>query len=122
MRAPAIRAVGLLSGWGEGAASVPLDAKAAAAGRAVLELERPTLDPERFRRSRRECLMGVAAVHVMLEDAQQGPEVVAGGGAGALFAPPAGHAPPQRAPTAPRGGGTGCPPTPPPAPPAPGAA
>ena len=45
MRAPAIRAVGLLSGWGQGAAAVPADAARAAAGRAVLTLERPALTP-----------------------------------------------------------------------------
>ena len=106
MRAPAIRAVGLLSGWGEGAASVPLDAKAAAAGRAVLEVERPALDPERFRRSRRECLMGVAAVHLMLEDAQQGPEAVAGERTALLFATTAAYAPSNRAFIESRGGST----------------
>ena len=106
MRAPAIRAVGLLSGWGEGASAVPLDAKAAAAGRAVLEVERPSLDPERFRRSRRECLMGVAAVHVMLEDVQQGPEVIAGERTALLFATTAAYAPSNRAFIESRGGST----------------
>jgi len=78
MRAPAIRAVGLLSGWGSGAAAVPADAARAAAGRAVLPLEPPALDPERFRRSRRECLLGVAAVGAMLDDAGTGAEAIAG--------------------------------------------
>ena len=86
MRAPAIRAIGLLSGWGRGAAAVPEDAARAAAGRAVLTLERPALDPERFRRSRRECLLGVAAVGAMLEDAGVGPEAIAGERTALLFA------------------------------------
>ena len=48
MRAPAIRAIGLLSGWGRGAAAVPAHAARAAAGRAVVTLERSGLDLERF--------------------------------------------------------------------------
>jgi hypothetical protein len=106
MRAPAIRAVGLLSGWGEGAAAVPLDAATAAAGRAVIEVERPALDPERFRRSRRECLMGVAAVNVMLEDAEQGPAAIAGERTALLFATTAAYAPSNRAFIESRGGST----------------
>jgi len=92
MRAPAIRAVGLLSGWGPGAAAVPADAARAAAGRAVLTLERPALDPERFRRSRRECLLGVAAVGAMLEDAGTGRGAIAGERTALLFATAAAYA------------------------------
>jgi 3-oxoacyl-(acyl-carrier-protein) synthase len=92
MRAPAIRAVGLLSGWGRGAAAVPADAARAAAGRAVLSLERPALDPERFRRSRRECLLGVAAVGAMLEDAGVGADAIAGERTALLFATAAAYA------------------------------
>jgi beta-ketoacyl synthase-like protein len=86
MQAPAIRAVGFLSGWGRGAAAVPADAPLAAAGRPVLALERPALDPDRFRRSRRECLLGVAAVSAMLEDADVGPGAIAGERTALLFA------------------------------------
>ncbi len=78
MRAPAIRAIGLLTGWGAGAAALPSDAARAAGERAVLTLERPALDAERFRRSRRECLLGVAAVGAMLEDAGARREAVEG--------------------------------------------
>jgi beta-ketoacyl synthase-like protein len=92
MRAPAIRAVGFLSGWGRGAAAVPADAARAAAGRAVLTLERPALDPERFRRSRRECLMGVAVVSAMLEDAGLEPGTIAGERTALLFATAAAYA------------------------------
>lgn len=92
MRAPAIRAVGLLSGWGSGVASLPADATRAAAGRAVLTLERPALDAERFRRSRRECLLGVAAVSAMLEDAGAGAEAISGEGTALLFATAAAYA------------------------------
>lgn len=92
MRAPAIRAVGLLSGWGRGAAALPADAARAAAGRAVLKLEGPALTPERFRRSRRECLLGVAAVDALLEDAGVGAEIIAGERTALLFATAAAYA------------------------------
>lgn len=92
MRAPAIRAVGLLSGWGPGAAAVPADAARAAARRAVLTLERPAFTHERFRRSRRESLLGVAAVGAMLEDAGVGAEAIAGERTALLFATAAAYA------------------------------
>ena len=92
MRAPAIRAVGFLSGWGLGAAAVPTDAAAAAAGRAVLRLERPAFTHERFRRSRRESLSGVGAVGAMLEDAGVGPDAIAGERTALLFATAAAYA------------------------------
>jgi hypothetical protein len=96
IRSPSIRAIGLLSGWGRGASVLPLDASRAAEGRSVLAVERPALDPDRFRRSRRECLMGVAAVSAMLEDAGLGPEAIAGERTGLLFATAAAYAPSNR--------------------------
>ena len=96
MIAPGIRAIGLLSGWGGGVATLPLDASKAAGGRSVLAVERPALDPDRFRRSRRECLMGVAAVSAMLEDAGLGPEAIAGERTALLFATAAAYAPSNR--------------------------
>jgi hypothetical protein len=106
MRAPAIRAIGLLSGWGRGASAVAADGPGAAAGRAVLTLERPALDPERFRRSRRECLLGVAAVSAMLEDAGAGPEAIAGERTALLFATAAAYAASNREFIEGRGGST----------------
>lgn len=96
MRAPDIKAIGLLSGWGRGAAALPLDASRSGAGRPVLTVERPALDPDRFRRSRRECLMGVAAVGAMLEDAGRGPEAIAGERTALLFTTAAAYAPSNR--------------------------
>jgi len=92
MRAPAIRAVGFLSGWGPGAAAVPADAAAAAAGRAVVALGAPAFTHERFRRSRRETLLGVAAVGAMLEDAGVGAEAIAGERTALLFVTAAAYA------------------------------
>ena len=68
MRGAAVAGVGLLTGWGEGAAALPADARAAARGRRVVTLARPALAGERFRRATRECLLGVAAVEALLRD------------------------------------------------------
>jgi hypothetical protein len=61
--------VGLLTGWGEGVAALPADARAAAGARRVVLLARPALAGERFRRATRECLLGVLAVEALLRDA-----------------------------------------------------
>jgi beta-ketoacyl synthase-like protein len=70
--------VGLLTGWGVGAAALPADARAAAAGRRVIPLAPPPLDRERFRRATRECLLGVAAVEAMLADAGLSADAIGG--------------------------------------------
>jgi hypothetical protein len=80
-----LEAVGLLTGWGRGIAALPADACAAAAGRAVIPLARPDLDGQRFRRATRECLLGVAAVHAMLEDAGLDREAIRGAGTALVF-------------------------------------
>ena len=70
--------VGLLTGWGVGAAALPADARTAAAGRRVIPLAPPPLDGERFRRATRECLLGVAAVQTMLADAGLSADAIRG--------------------------------------------
>jgi hypothetical protein len=70
--------LGVLTGWGAGIAALPADARAAAGGRRVVEVARPALDGQRFRRATRECLLGVAAVDAMLSDAGLGREVLRG--------------------------------------------
>jgi hypothetical protein len=80
-----LEAVGLLSGWGEGVAALPADARVAAAGRAVLPLAPPTLDGARFRRATRECLLGVAAVEAMLHEAGIEREAIRGSGTALVF-------------------------------------
>ena len=49
LTAPALRAVGLLTAWGNGGAALPVDALTAAGDRAVLTLGRPAFarDPMR---------------------------------------------------------------------------
>jgi hypothetical protein len=106
MRAPAVRAMGLLTGWGVGVSALPRDAGRQAAGRRVLALERPALDLDRFRRSRRECLLGVAAVNLMLEDAGRGAAAIEGERTALLFATAAAYAPSNREFIEARGGST----------------
>jgi len=78
-------AVGVLTGWGEGVAALPADARAAAGSQPVIRLTRPALDGERFRRATRECLLGVAAVQQMLRDAELEREAIAGPRTALLF-------------------------------------
>ena len=80
-----LRAVGLLSGWGAGAAALPEDASAAACGRRVIAMPRPALDGERFRRATRECLLGVSAVETMLVGAGIARDAIRGPGTALLY-------------------------------------
>ena len=81
-----VTGIGLLTGWGAGAAALPDDAHAAAAGRRVIPLSTPAYDGERFRRATRECLLGVAAVDAMLADAGLGREAMRGSDTALLYA------------------------------------
>ena len=74
-----VAAVGVVTGWGEGAAALPSDAVRAAAGRRVIAAARPPLVGERFRRATRECLLGVAAVEALLREANIEREEIRGG-------------------------------------------
>jgi hypothetical protein len=67
--APAIRALGFLSGQSRADAGAP-------AG--ILALPRPNRVGDRFRRTTRECLLALAAVDAMLEDGMVGREAIAG--------------------------------------------
>jgi hypothetical protein len=80
-----VEAVGVLTGWGEGVAALPADARAAASGRSVIPLARPALDGERFRRATRECLLGVVAVEAMLRDADIDRQTIRGPGTALVF-------------------------------------
>jgi len=77
-RGSRVAGVGILTGWGEGVAALPADARTAAGGRAVVPLGRPALDGERFRRATRECLLGVEAVNATLRDAEIDRESIRG--------------------------------------------
>lgn len=80
-----VQAVGVLTGWGEGVAALPVDARAAATAHRPIRLTRPPLDGERFRRATRECLLGVAAVQQMLRDGDLSREAIAGSRTALLF-------------------------------------
>jgi 3-oxoacyl-(acyl-carrier-protein) synthase len=80
-----LTAVGLLTGWGEGVAALPHDARQAAAGREVIPATAPGLDGERFRRATRECVLGVAAVHATLRQANFCPADIAGEGTALVY-------------------------------------
>lgn len=56
----------LLTGWGEGLQSLPVDAHSAAAGCRILPLSNPVCTDERLRRATRECLLAVVAVEQAL--------------------------------------------------------
>lgn len=87
-----VEAVGVVTGWGEGVASLPADARKAAGDRAVIPLGRPALSGERFRRATRECLLGVAAVEAMLSDGGIDRAAIRGGGTAVIFVTAAAYA------------------------------
>jgi acyl carrier protein len=97
LRGTDLRAVGVITGWGEGLAALPADAARAAAGRSTVALDRPPPPGERFRRSTRECLLGVAAVQALLGVTGQAREDIAGSDTALLYATAAGYAASNRA-------------------------
>jgi hypothetical protein len=90
-------AVGVVTGWGEGLASLPADAARAAGARTTVPIERPPLDGERFRRATRECLIGVQAVHALLRRAGLLPADVAGSDTALIYVTAAGYGASNRA-------------------------
>jgi len=106
VNAPSVRALGLISGWGDGVEAIPADATSAAAGRPLLSLGRPPVEGERFRRATRECLWALAVVERMLEDGRAEREAIAGEGTALLFVTAAGYAASNRAFIEGSGGGT----------------
>lgn len=85
MTAVRVTAAGLVTGWGAGVAALPADARRAAAGRAVVAASVPRPEGERFRRTTRECLLGVAAVGALLEDGGLAPADVRGRGTALVY-------------------------------------
>jgi beta-ketoacyl synthase-like protein len=109
--APRVRALGLCSGWGRGAAAIPEDAAAAAGGRALLGLGpadalRIGISAERTRRATRECLWALASVQAMLENGAIGREAIAGDGTALVFVTAAAYGASNRAFIDGSGGGT----------------
>ncbi len=79
-----LAAVGVLTGWGEGVAALPDDARRAARGRRVVALSPPP-SSERLRRATRECRLGVAAVRSLLAAAGLEPAAIAGADTALLY-------------------------------------
>lgn len=94
MRAPAVRALGLLSG------------RQPSAGASILGLGRPDRAGDRFRRATRECLLALAAVDAMLEDGNAPREAIAGDRTAMLYVTAAAYGASNRAFIERRGGGT----------------
>ena len=80
-----VEAVSVLTGWGKGTRSLPADAARAAEGRSVISLPRPALDGERFRRATRECLLGVAAVDLLLRESAIARDMIRGSSTALLY-------------------------------------
>jgi 3-oxoacyl-(acyl-carrier-protein) synthase len=83
-----VAGVGALTAWGAGAGALPAEAGATAAGRQVLVLSpspEPGRDPDRFRRTTRECLLGIAAVTAALRDAGLERDAVRGSRTGLVY-------------------------------------
>src|SRR5215470_5946266 len=94
MRAPRLRALGLLS---PAADARPTAGGAATSGRqSVLALGRPALPGDKRRRATRECLLALAAVEAMLEDGRAGRDEIAGERTALLYATAAGYGPSNR--------------------------
>jgi Beta-ketoacyl synthase, N-terminal domain len=94
MRAPRLRALGLLS---PEAVAEPSEGGAPASGRhPVRTLGRPVLPGDKRRRATRECLLALAAVEAMLEDGQAGRDEIAGERTALVYATAAGYGPSNR--------------------------
>jgi hypothetical protein len=85
VRGVGVAGIGLVSGWGEGLAALPADARGAAQGRRVVAMPRPGIAGDRFRRATRECLMGVAAVEVLLRETRLPRAALAGDGTALVY-------------------------------------
>jgi hypothetical protein len=97
VRAPRVVAADLISGWGDGIEALPDDAAARAEGRPVIPARRPPLSGDRFRRSTRECLLGVAAVERMMGEAGLARADLSGNRTALLYATASAYAASNRA-------------------------
>lgn len=93
---PAVRALGFISGWGDGAGALPDDADAAAGGRAVVPMSLPERAGERWRRATREGVLALAAVEAALADAGAVPGDIAGERTALVYVTAAAYAPSNR--------------------------
>jgi hypothetical protein len=92
---PRIRGVGVLTGWGEGAAA--LQAAKAEHVSGLVTVPTPVLDGDRFRRATRECLLAVAAAKAAIADAGLPEAELVGPRTGILYVSATGYAAANRA-------------------------
>jgi 3-oxoacyl-(acyl-carrier-protein) synthase len=93
----AVRAIGLVTGWGRGVAALPADARVAADGRAVIAVQPTPRTSDRLRRATRECLLGVDAVDALLADGALAREDIAGSGTALVYVTAAAYGASNRA-------------------------
>src|SRR5262245_32573202 len=94
MRAPALRALGLLSA-GAGGGDGPTLGSTMGQCAAVRSLGHPT-SRDAHRRATRECLLALAAVEAMLEDGNAGRDAIAGERTGLVYTTAAAYGPSNR--------------------------
>jgi Beta-ketoacyl synthase, N-terminal domain len=96
--APAIRGIGVLTGWGEGVQPLPdVSAPRGENGRGLVTVPTPALGGDRFRRATRECLLAVAAARAAAADAGLSDAALAGPRTGILYVSATGYAAANRA-------------------------
>jgi hypothetical protein len=97
MSGVAVRAIGLLTGWGPGVAALPPDARQAAEGRGVIALSPVPRTSDRLRRATRECLLAVDAVDALLADGDLARSDLAGAGTALVYVTAAAYGASNRA-------------------------
>jgi hypothetical protein len=93
----AVRASGVVTGWGRGIEALPGDARAAAGGRRVIEAMPTPRTGDRLRRATRECLLAVDAVDLLLEDGRLPRTAIAGDGTALVYVTAAAYGASNRA-------------------------
>ncbi len=97
MSGVAVRAIGLLTGWGRGVTALPPDARRAAEGRGVIALSPAPRTSDRLRRATRECLLAVDAVDALLADGDLARGDIAGAGTALVYVTAAAYGASNRA-------------------------
>jgi hypothetical protein len=93
--APRVAGVGLLTGWGQGLAALPVSPPSESA--ALVPVPTPTFPGERFRRTTRECVLAAAAVMAALDEAGLDAGEIVGDRTGILYVSASGYAAANRA-------------------------
>jgi hypothetical protein len=87
-----VAGVGVLTGWGEGAAALPAQAVRAAAGRRIVPLAPRAREADHLRRAPRECALAIDAVDTALAAAGETPAAIRGSETALVYVTAAGYA------------------------------